>query len=96
MADAWSKSTICQENNGPGLLALSWVMLSVTTLVVALRLYFKGRHVNRIGWDDYMIVLSLVRKTSNSSSQELTRRLDVRLRRSGLSHDTDLFRLRAA
>lgn len=46
-------------------------MLSVTTLVVALRLYFKGRHVNRIGWDDYLILLSLVRKTSNDPVKNL-------------------------
>lgn len=73
MADLLSTSAMCQENNGHGLLLLAWVMLSITTLVVGLRLYFKARRrVNCIGWDDYLIVLSLVRNTSQLSSQELT------------------------
>lgn len=74
MAHPLSTSAICRENNGHGLLVLAWVMLSITTLVVGLRLYFKARRrVNCIGWDDYLIVLSLVRNTSHASNQELTR-----------------------
>lgn len=76
-------ATNCQENNGPGLMAFFWAMLSIATLVVALRLYFKRRRINCIGWDDYLIVLSLVSGLCQpiESNGELTRGIiDVRLR----------------
>lgn len=68
--------------------------MSITTLVVALRLYFKGRNINCIGWDDHLIVLSLVSNTSSPSNEELKRWIDLRLCRSGLSYNTDLVGLR--
>lgn len=68
--------------------------MSITTLVVGLRLYFKCRNINCIGWDDHLIVLSLVSNTSSPPNEVLKRWLDLRLCRSGLSHNTDLVGLR--
>ncbi|MCJ1466505.1 hypothetical protein MMC07_005124 [Pseudocyphellaria aurata] len=60
MADPKSNPLYCQESNGNGMLVLTWVTLSVTASIVALRLYFKCRNTNCIGWDDHLIVLSLM------------------------------------
>ena len=62
LANATLGLQICQANRGPRFLAQTWVMLFLATVFVALRLYFRHRRVNAIGWDDYMIVLSLVSK----------------------------------
>lgn len=59
--DLWQDPLTCKESYGPQLLAFSWAMMAIAVVAVLLRLYFKIRHVNKIGWDDYTIVLSLVR-----------------------------------
>lgn len=50
----------CNENQGPMLLALSWVLLCTAISSVALRLYVKLGLQNGVRSDDYTIIASLV------------------------------------
>lgn len=47
-------------NRAVGVLAAEWVLVSISTVVVLLRLYAKSRTVRKIGWDDYIVGLATV------------------------------------
>ena len=49
------------ENKGPELLHTIWVLCSISTVVVALRVYTKLRKTRRLYWDDWLMMLALVR-----------------------------------
>lgn len=47
-------------NLGPSLLAVEWLFTSISTLVVALRLYVRLRVLRKFNIDDCMIIITLV------------------------------------
>ena len=59
-------SALCNENQGTVSLVLTWILLSLATITVVLRLYVKlDLHYN-VGWDDYAALASMVGCLSNS------------------------------
>ena len=48
-------------NRGLGGLATDWVLVSISCVIVLLRLYTKGIMVKKLGWDDLLMALALVR-----------------------------------
>ena len=48
-------------NRGLGGLATDWILASISCLIVLLRLYTKGIIVRKLGWDDLLMSLALVR-----------------------------------
>ncbi|MCJ1353820.1 MAG: hypothetical protein MMC33_003807 [Icmadophila ericetorum] len=50
-------AALCKVNDGTGPLVLTWVMLTISTIVVSLRGLVRY-HSRNLGWDDYTIVLS--------------------------------------
>lgn len=47
-------------NNGASGLICDWVLASIATIIVLLRLYTKSAVVKRLGWDDLLMSFSLV------------------------------------
>ena len=56
-------AALCKVNDGTGPLVLTWVMLTISTIVVSLRGLVRY-HSRNLGWDDYTIVLSQVCDTA--------------------------------
>ena len=50
------------NNKGPKLLQTIWILRSISTIVVGLRIYTKIRKTRRLYWDDALMVLALVSK----------------------------------
>jgi hypothetical protein len=46
------------HNKGPELLHTIWILSTVSTIVVALRIYTKIRKTRRLYWDDGLMVLA--------------------------------------
>ena len=63
MSEPMPSPVSCNENLGPMLLAVSWVLLCTAITAVVLRLYVKLGLQNGIRSDDYTIVASLVSQT---------------------------------
>ena len=49
------------ESRAPELIATIAVLLGIATVAVALRLYARKISAAKIGWDDYLIIVALVR-----------------------------------
>jgi len=47
-------------SRGPELLAIAWTSTTLAIIMVALRMYTRITHKN-VGWDDYTIIVALVR-----------------------------------
>ena len=47
-------------NNGASGLICDWILASIATGIVLLRLYAKSAVVKRLGWDDLLMSISLV------------------------------------
>jgi hypothetical protein len=47
-------------SRGPGLLLTIWILLGTATIITLFRLYAKKRKTNRLYWDDWLMVLSVV------------------------------------
>ena len=60
MAAEPKHSPQCEENRGGSLLVLSYTLLSIAIIAVALRIWFRRSLRHGISWDDYFIVASLV------------------------------------
>ena len=54
-------SVDCAQDRGTEALVVNGVLLSIATVIVALRLYIRIFMRRNLGWDDYFIVASLVR-----------------------------------
>ena len=54
------------ENRTSVLLGVTWSFTTVSLIFVALRIYSRVRHLNRLWWDDLFIVLGEVSWTSRS------------------------------
>lgn len=52
------------QNIGNRLVILQSILISVATMLVALRLYVRARIVRGTGLDDFFLVLALVRKSA--------------------------------
>lgn len=61
-------AALCEVNEGTGPLVLTWVMLTVSTTIVSLRVLIRY-HSRNLGWDDYTIVLSQVCRSTTLNSQ---------------------------
>lgn len=49
------------ENKGPGCIAFAAIMTTLSLVFVSVRFYVRTRIVRAIGWDDWVILLSVVR-----------------------------------
>lgn len=49
------------ENRGPALVGIIGVFTGSAVIVVALRFYAKARTQGALGWDDFFILISIVR-----------------------------------
>ncbi|MBE3047678.1 hypothetical protein IMZ48_35235 [Candidatus Bathyarchaeota archaeon] len=54
------------EDKGPGIIATMVTVVSIATIFTAGRLYVRGRIKRRFQFDDYIIVLALVRPIHSS------------------------------
>ena len=48
------------ENRGPAVLYTTWILIAISTLVVAARLWTKIRRAHRLYYDDGLMVVALV------------------------------------
>ncbi|KAL2855661.1 hypothetical protein BJX68DRAFT_217541 [Aspergillus pseudodeflectus] len=48
------------DDKGPKILAVLWGLTGVTTVIVAARMYIRGRMLRNVGVDDWLIVFSLL------------------------------------
>ena len=48
-------------NRGPDILIVKWLTVSIALLLVSLRFYVRGVLRKKLGWDDYTILLAVVR-----------------------------------
>lgn len=56
-------NSFCDQSQGTIGLALTWILLSIGTLTVSLRIYVRSDVSRKIGWDDYTAIASLVSTT---------------------------------
>ena len=49
------------RNKATAFITVASVLVSIATVLVTLRLYVRTRIVKKPGWDDYLILLALVR-----------------------------------
>lgn len=49
------------ETKGPLMVRVVWVLISISTAVMVLRLWTKVKKTRRLYWDDGLMVLALVR-----------------------------------
>jgi hypothetical protein len=54
------------DDKGPKILAVLWGLTGFTTVIVAARMYIRGRMLRNVGIDDWLIVFSLVCLPSQS------------------------------
>ncbi|KAK3949879.1 hypothetical protein QBC32DRAFT_27455 [Pseudoneurospora amorphoporcata] len=54
------------QRRGPAILILELVMLPLSLLFVALRLYVRGRLVGKTGWDDWLMIVATIFGTAVS------------------------------
>ena len=52
--------SFCDKNQGTIGLVLTWIILSIATLTVSLRVYVRSDVNRKIEWDDYTAMASLV------------------------------------
>ena len=60
MMDSSAVRDCCTASKGTITLALTWGLLRIVILVVSLRLHLRLEPHYKIGWDDYIVVASLV------------------------------------
>lgn len=60
MAELGPLQALCTENQGPMILIVSYVLLSLAIVTIGLRLYLRLGLRHGISSDDYVIVASLV------------------------------------
>ena len=48
------------QSRGEDIIISQFVLMGIATLLIALRLWVKGRIMRKIGWDDLLITLALV------------------------------------
>ena len=48
------------RRRGADIIATQFVLISIATTLVCLRLYVRAKMVRKIGWDDRLIILALV------------------------------------
>ena len=58
MADSPALNRLCEESQATTLLALSWTLFTLSTIVLGLRLYFRLSTRSGLGSDDYTIFAS--------------------------------------
>ena len=58
-------TTASGGNFGPVFLGVDWAIFSLSTIVVALRLYTRLCITRNFGWDDAAIALTQVRETAD-------------------------------
>lgn len=49
------------ENKGPNILAPMWALTMITTSLVCARIFIRAKVVKKVGFDDWVIVVSMVR-----------------------------------
>lgn len=49
------------QNLGPTINAVNWLFTSLAALAVGARLYGRAKLTHNIGWDDFWIVIAIVR-----------------------------------
>ena len=54
-------------DSGPAVNAVIWTLFVFAAVAVALRINARARRQHRFGWDDYVMVLSLVRQVRSSA-----------------------------
>lgn len=52
------------QNRGDDIIITQFVLISIATILVGLRLWVRSRLTRKIGWDDILITLALVRAYS--------------------------------
>lgn len=48
------------ETRGPMLIQATWIMIGISTPFVVARVCARRRQMKKLGWDDYLMILSLV------------------------------------
>lgn len=49
------------ESRGAEIIIVAWVFTGISIVVAGLRLFVKARISKELGWDDFFILLSMVR-----------------------------------
>ena len=72
MADAISVApTNGDYDRGPEFIRVAWIECSIAIIFVALRFYSRIKYVSKLWWDDWVMLLTLVRFEAEHHHQKL-------------------------
>ena len=58
-------------NKGPSFTTLVWIENTVAFLFVSLRLYARAKYVKKFWWDDWFIIVTMVKSSKRSLRMRL-------------------------
>ena len=71
MSDLTSPPPGGDQNKAPMLAAVMWSEATIAIVVVILRMYTRARLVRKVGWDDWIMLFTLVRAIPCLTQPEL-------------------------